>query len=219
MPAIPGAGDSVGSGDREQFHQFMVSRWPKLVRLAYGLTGDRWAAEDLAQVALVNAYAAWWRVRRADDPDAYVRKILITAFNRRFRRRQAVSGTSVRQEPGDLPRDGPAAATGDPAATTGDPAATTGVPASRERPALLAALVELPPRQRAVIVLRYWEDMTDAQVAAMLGRPESTVRSQAGRALAKLRPSIELADGEPGGGELADGEPRKEGHAWEGGPR
>jgi RNA polymerase sigma-70 factor (sigma-E family) len=198
MPAILGAGESVGSGDREQFHQFMVSRWPKLVRLAYGLTGDRWAAEDLAQIALANAYAAWWRVRRADDPDAYVRKILINACNRRFRRKQAAPEIPVRLEAGDEPYGEPAGAIG-------------------ERSALMAALTELSPRQRAVIVLRYWEDMTDAQVAATLGCAESTVRSQAARALAKLRSSAELADGELADGELEDGEARNNGHAWEGG--
>jgi RNA polymerase sigma-70 factor (sigma-E family) len=184
----------VGSGDREQFRQFMVSRWPKLVRLAYGLTGERWAAEELAQIALADAYADWWRVRRADDPDAYVRKILISAFTRRSRRKQAAAGAPAPQETGDGP--------------SGDPAGAVG-----ERSALLAALAELPPRQRAVIVLRFWEYMTDAQVAATLGCAESTVRGQAARALATLWSNAELA------GELADGEPRGKGHAWEGGTR
>lgn len=180
----------MGPGDREQFHQFMVSRWPKLVRLAYGLTGERWAAEELAQIALADTYAAWWRVRRADDPDADVRKILISAFTRRSRRKQAAAGTPTPQETGD----GPPGAIG-------------------EQSALLAALAELPPRQRAVIVLRYWEYMTDAQVAATLGCAESTVRGQAARALATLWSNAELA------GELTDGEPRGKGHAWEGGTR
>jgi len=78
----------VNGKDREQFREFMVSRWPELVRLGYALTGDRWLAEDLAQTALASACTAWWRVRRADDPDAYVRRILINASNRRFRRRR-----------------------------------------------------------------------------------------------------------------------------------
>jgi len=73
----------VNARDREQFEEFMTSRWPALVRLAFGLTGDRWLAEDLAQTALASAYASWWRVRRADDPDAYVRRILINASKRR----------------------------------------------------------------------------------------------------------------------------------------
>lgn len=200
MLAFPGAGDSGNSAGHEQFHQFMVSRWPRLVRLAYGLTGDRWAAEDLAQIALADAYAAWWRVRRADDPDAYVRKILVNACHRRFRRKRAAAETAAPHEPGE--------------GCSGDPAATVA-----ERSALLAALAELPPRQRAVIVLRYWEDMTDAQVAVTLGCAESTVRSQAARALAKLRSNAELTGGEPPAGELPDGEHRGEGHAREGGTR
>ena len=201
MPAIHGAGDSVGSADHEQqFHQFMVSRWPKLVRLAYGLTGDRSAAEDLAQIALASAYAAWWRVRRADDPDAYVRKILINACHRRFRRKQPAAEIAAARQAGE--------------GHCGDPAEAIG-----ERSALLAALAALPPRQRAVIVLRYWEDMTDAQVAVTLGCAESTVRSQAARALAKLRSNPELGGGEQPDGEPPDGGPRGQGHAREGGTR
>ena len=68
-----------------EFGDFMAARWPGLVRLGYGLTGDRQAAEDLAQTALARAYASWPRVRRADDPDAYVRRILLNANRTRFR--------------------------------------------------------------------------------------------------------------------------------------
>src|SRR5881275_2295729 len=90
MPTIvDAAGGMVMATDRQQFDEFVVSRWPGLVRLAYGLTGDRWLAEDLAQTALASAYAAWWRVRRADDPDAYVRRILINASKSRWRRSRA----------------------------------------------------------------------------------------------------------------------------------
>jgi RNA polymerase sigma-70 factor (sigma-E family) len=170
----------VNASDGEQFDEFMASRWPGLVRLAFGLTGDRWLAEDLAQTALAKAYAAWWRVRRADDPDAYVRRILINASNSRFRRRR------VTERPG-VPRDLPDPAVEDPAAEIG------------ERSLLLSALAELPPRQRAIVVLRYAEDMTDAQVGALLGCSAGTVRSQAFRALAKLRANGALAGTDPGG--------------------
>jgi DNA-directed RNA polymerase specialized sigma24 family protein len=124
--------DVIGSGSRsgEDFSAFAVSRWPGLVRLAFGLTGDRWTAEDLAQATLAKAYVAWWRVRRADDPDAYLRRILVNTSNRRFRKRR------VTEQPGDVPEtsiDGPADQVG-------------------ERAALLAALRRLAPRQRAVIV-------------------------------------------------------------------
>ena len=128
--------------DREQFEEFMTSRWHGLVRLAFGLTGDRWLAEDLAQTALASAYASWWRVSRADDPDAYVRRILINASKSRLRRRR------VSEQPAATARE---AAVPDPTASVD------------ERSALLGALQKLPPGQRAVVVLRYWEDLTDAQ--------------------------------------------------------
>jgi RNA polymerase sigma-70 factor (sigma-E family) len=178
--ALGDAGGAVNASDRTQFEEFMASRWPGLVRLAFGLTGDRWLAEDLAQTALASAYAAWWRISRTDDPDAYVCRILINASKSRFRRHRLSEQPS---EPGDLP---------DPAVA--DPAADVG-----ERSALLTALAELPPRQRAVVVLRYVEDMTDAQVGALLGCSPSTVRSQAARALAKLRASERLAEEDSSG--------------------
>jgi len=133
----------MNAGEREQFREFMVSRWPGLVRLAYGLTGDRWLAEDLAQTTLARAFTAWWRVSRADDPDAYVRRILINASNRRFRRRRPD------EELGRTPES-----------SVADPAVL-----ADQRSDLMTALAELPPRQRAVIVLRYWGDLSDAQVA------------------------------------------------------
>jgi RNA polymerase sigma-70 factor (sigma-E family) len=165
----------VEARDADDFGQFMASRWPGLVRLAYGLTGDRWLAEDIAQAALASAYAAWWRVRRADDPDAYVRRILINACNSRFRRRRVTEDLHAMAE---LPDN-----------QLADPSDVVG-----ERAALVAAVRELPPRQRAIVVLRYLEDLTDAQVAVVLGCSAGTVRSQASRALAKLRDSAALAD-------------------------
>jgi len=168
------AGDTIATDGGEDFSAFAVSRWPGLVRLAFGLTGDRWTAEDIAQTTLARAYVAWRRVSRADDPDAYLRRILVNASNRRFRRRR------VAEQPGDPPEtavEGPADLVS-------------------ERTALLAALRQLPPRQRAVVVLRYWEDLTDAQIAATLGCSPGTVRSQLSRALAKLRMSPALGEGD-----------------------
>lgn len=153
------------SGGGEDFSAFAASRWPGLVRLAYGLTGDRWTAEDVAQATLARAYVAWRRVSRADDPDAYVRRILINTSNRRFRKHRVI------EQPGAIPEsaaDGPADLIGD-------------------RATLLAALRVLPPRQRAVVVLRYWADLTDSQAAAALGCSPATVRSQLSRALVRLR--------------------------------
>jgi RNA polymerase sigma-70 factor (sigma-E family) len=173
LAAVP---DIIATDDGEDFSAFAVSRWPGLVRLAFGLTGDRFMAEDIAQTALARAYVAWRRVSRADDPDAYLRRILVNASNRRFRRHR------VTEQPGDPPEtavDGPADLVS-------------------ERAALLAALRQLPPRQRAVVVLRYWEDLTDAQIAAVLGCSSGTVRSQLARALAKLRVSSALGEGDDG---------------------
>jgi RNA polymerase sigma-70 factor (sigma-E family) len=171
LAAVP---DIIGTDGGEDFSAFATSRWPGLVRLAFGLTGDRWLAEDIAQTTLARAYVAWRRVSRADDPDAYLRRILINASHRRFRRRR------VTEQPGDPPEmaiDGPAELVG-------------------ERAAVLTALRQLPPRQRAVIVLRYWADLTDAQIAATLGCSPGTVRSQLSRALAKLRDSPALGEGD-----------------------
>jgi RNA polymerase sigma-70 factor (sigma-E family) len=162
------------SGREAEFHAFMTSRWARLVRVAYGLTGDRADAEDLAQTAFSKAYAAWPRVRRADDPDAYLRKILVNAHRGRFRKRR-VAETSVEAVPETAVDDG-----------TGD---------LDRRMVLRSALLELPPGQRAIVMLRYWEGMTESQVAAVLGCSVGNVRSQASRALAKLRTSPQFHDG------------------------
>jgi RNA polymerase sigma-70 factor (sigma-E family) len=157
-----------------EFREFAIGRWPALVRFAYGLTGDAGHAEDLAQITLAKAYASWARVRRADDPDAYVRRILINAQNTRFRKRR------VREAGG--PRL--------PEPVTDDPTA-----ALDQRSDLIAALLQLPPKQRAVVMLRYWDGLTETQAAAVLGCSVGTVKSQASRALAKLRTSPLLQDG------------------------
>ena len=81
-----GEGVAVSTGPDEEFDGFMRGRWPAMVRLAYALTGDTGHAEDLAQTAFARAYASWGRVRRAGDPDAYVRRIVINAHRSRFRK-------------------------------------------------------------------------------------------------------------------------------------
>ena len=171
LAAVP---DVISTEGDEDFSAFATSRWPGLVRLAFGLTGDRWLAEDMAQTALARAYVAWRRVSRADDPDAYLCRILVNTSNRRFRRHRVAEQAG---DPPDTAVEGPADLVG-------------------ERAALLAALRQLPPRQRAVVVLRYWEDLTDAQIAVTLGCSPGTVRSQLSRALAKLRDNPVLAEGD-----------------------
>jgi RNA polymerase sigma-70 factor (sigma-E family) len=147
-----------------------------MVRLAYGLTGDQGHAEDVAQAAFARAYASWPRVRRSGDPDAYVRQIVINENRNRFRKRR-VAEQLTDSVLIDVPW-------------------TDATRESDERSALIAALQRLGPRQRAVIVLRYWLDLTEQETAAALNCSVGTVKSQASRGLATLRDSIELVDGE-----------------------
>jgi Sigma-70 region 2 len=95
------APDVISSGG-EEFSAFAVSRWPGLVRRAFGLTGDRRAAEDLAQATLARAYVAWRRVSRARDPDAYLRRILVDTSSRRFRKQPRDPPEAAREGHADL---------------------------------------------------------------------------------------------------------------------
>jgi RNA polymerase sigma-70 factor (sigma-E family) len=171
----------VSTESDEEFREFMRGRWPAMVRLAYGLTGDLGHAEDVAQAAFARAYASWSRVARTGDPDAYVRRIVINENNRRFRRRRVKENLvdAVPEPSGHRTNDA-----ADAADAIGDSAA------------LLTALRRLGPRQRAVIVLRFWMDMSEAETAAALHCSAGTVKSQASRALAALRGSAELMEGE-----------------------
>ncbi len=153
--------------DEEQFQGFVRSRWPRLVRTAYLLTGDRHLAEDVAQSALAKAYRSWSRVIRSDNPDAYVRRILVSCDRDRFRKRR------VPEHLTDMPPD--------------VVAAPDDMARADQRALLAAALAGLPRRQRAVVVLRYWEDLSEAEVAQTLGCSTGTVKSQAAKALSKLR--------------------------------
>ncbi|WP_432137506.1 MULTISPECIES: SigE family RNA polymerase sigma factor [unclassified Streptomyces] len=150
-----------------QFQEFVRARWSRLVRTAYLLTGDVHDAEDLTQTALAKAYRSWRRVARTDNPEAYVRRMLVSCNSDRFRKRR------VRESLTDAP---PEVASRDEGQRRVD-----------ERGTLLAALAGLPPRQRAVVVLRYWEDLSEAEVAEVLGCSAGTVKSQASKGLAKLR--------------------------------
>ncbi|MER7751478.1 SigE family RNA polymerase sigma factor [Kitasatospora sp. NPDC097643] len=157
----------------DEFRAFTGSAWTRLLRTAYLLAGDRHSAEDLVQQALERAYVAWGRVRAADDPYAYVRRILINEHARRFRRRPAEQlVTAVPESAG--------------------PDGVDGYARLDERAVLLAALGALPPRQRQAVVLRYWEDLSESQAAAAMGCSVGTVKSQASKGLAKLRGSSSL---------------------------
>ncbi|MEV6103202.1 SigE family RNA polymerase sigma factor [Streptomyces sp. NPDC051940] len=167
------------SEDEAHFQEFVRARWPRLVRTAYLLTGDVHDAEDLAQMALAKAYRSWPRVRRSDNVDAYVRRMLVSCNSDRFRKRR------VRERLTDIPPDGPARQ---------DTESRT-----EERQLLMAALAELPPRQRAVVVLRYWDDYSEGEVAEILGCSPGTVKSQAAKGLARLRTVPGLAAARGGG--------------------
>jgi RNA polymerase sigma-70 factor (sigma-E family) len=153
------------------FEEFVAGRGQALQRFGYALTGDWALAEDLLQTALARAYPRWSRVER-DNPEAYVRKIMLNTWSSWWRRRWR----------GELPTERlPEVAGPD----------RFGQVDSRE--ALRSALAKLPPRQRAVVVLRYHQDLPEAQVADLLGISVGTVKSQAAKALATLRDQAALS--------------------------
>lgn len=151
--------------ERAAFDDYVRERWTPLVRTALLLTGDRHAAEDLAQEALVRAAQHWHRVDPA-TADAYVRRILYTRSVDAWRWR--------RHQP-------------DPAEPSDDRSTPDAAGPADDRVTLEAALRRLTPRQRAVLVLRFYEDRTEAQTADLLGCSVSTVKSQTRHALARLR--------------------------------
>lgn len=147
------------------FDEFVTGRGPALLRFAYLLSGDRGMAEDLVQDALAKAHRRWSGRVAAERPEAYVRRIIVNDLSS-WRRRRA-SGEIVGRVPDREYSD------------------STDVVA--ERDLMWRALAGLPRRQRAVLVLRYYEHRTDAEIAVLLGCAESTVRSSAARAFAALR--------------------------------
>jgi len=153
------------------FEEFVAGRGQALQRFGYALTGDWALAEDLLQTALARAYSRWSRVQR-DDPEAYVRKIMLNTWSSWWRRRWR----------GELPTE-----------QVPEVAGPDSFAAVDSREALRSALGQLPPRQRAVVVLRYHQDLSEAQVADLLGVSVGTVKSQAARALATLRAQAALA--------------------------
>ncbi|MFB7946967.1 SigE family RNA polymerase sigma factor [Kitasatospora phosalacinea] len=151
--------------ERREFEEFAHARGAALFRTALLLCGDWHLAEDLTQTALARIYASWHRVEQAESPTAYARTVLVRCYlsHRRLRR-----STELPVLDG-LPEQ---------AAPDHDPAL---------RVALLAALAELPPKDRAVLVLRYWEDRSVDETAAELQLSPGTVRVRALRALTRLR--------------------------------
>ncbi|MBL0747222.1 SigE family RNA polymerase sigma factor [Nocardioides baculatus] len=151
------------------FADFVHASWPGLYRTAHLLLGDHGLAEDLTQTALAKTYVAWARVRERDAAYAYARTTLVNTATSWFRRR------SWRNE---LPREDAGL---DVLGRHPDPS---------DRPAVMDALAALPPRQRAVVVLRFYDDLSVAQTADALGCSPGTVKSQTSVALARLRELI-----------------------------
>jgi len=153
-----------GLGHDGDFTEFVHASWPGLYRTAYLLVGDRELAEDLAQTALAKTYAAWARIDDRSAAPAYARRTLVNTAASWFRKK----GWRNELPSDELPELGHAT----------DPST---------RPAVLEALRRLPPRQRSVVVLRYYEDLSVAETADALGCSTGTVKSQTFEAFAKLR--------------------------------
>jgi RNA polymerase sigma-70 factor (sigma-E family) len=161
------------------FRDSVAARQHALLRSGWLLTGDWQRAEDLLQSSLAKVWPHWTRVVAAGDPEAYVRRVQVTTFLTWRRRRW--SG----EEPRGAVPDCALGTTGTagPSGTAGAIAATDAVDL---REALTRALLTLPPEQRAVLVLRFYEDLSVEQTAAVLGCPVGTVKSQTARALDRL---------------------------------
>ncbi len=151
--------------DDADYTELVHACWPGLYRTAYLLLGDAAEAEDLVQTALAKTYASWSKVRDLEAAPAYARTTLVNTATSWFRRR------SWRNER-------PTETLPEVTAPDHDPT---------DRPTLVAALAQLPPRQRAAVVLRYYDDLSVADTATALGVTEGTVKSQTSDALATLR--------------------------------
>jgi RNA polymerase sigma-70 factor (sigma-E family) len=164
------------TGRPDEFRAFAADRSLRLHQSAYLLCGDWHLAHDLVQDTLVNVYRHWSRVRQADSPDAYVRRILINEARDRWRRRDRA-----------LP-------VADLGAGPMIPAVPDAADDIARRDGLLRALVELPYQQRATVVLRYLEGLSQAETAQVLGCSAGTVKSQSSRALATLRKYLDRTE-------------------------
>jgi RNA polymerase sigma-70 factor (sigma-E family) len=154
-----------------EFEEYVSARGQELVRLGFTVSGDYQRAEDLAEIALMRAFRSWRKVRKADDPHHYVRRILINEYLSMTRRRSFSEAPMA-----DL----------DPPRTVPDHAADIA-----NSDDLWRALAALTARERVVLVLRYYQDLDDQTIADMLGIKPSSVRATASRAVAALRKARE----------------------------
>ena len=168
MDAVEVTGRGVVTGAAPQFDDFVATCSTRLLGTAYLLTHDHGRAEDLLQTALAKAWLSWSRIE--SDPTAYVRKILVNTYATWWRRRW-----NDEQPTPDLP----------------DPGYDEDLTATQD---LWAALGRLPRGQRTVIVLRYFEDLSETETARLLDCSVGTVKSQCAKALSKLRIDAALVD-------------------------
>jgi len=157
----------TASGAEHDFRVFVQGIAASLHRTAYLLCGDWYLADDLVQEALAKAYSHWRKVQRADNPSAYVRRILINESRRSWRRSR-----NLTVHPDDRVTDIAVSDMSDHVVN---------------RAELLHALQALPKRQRATVVLRFLEGLSERETAEALGCSEGTVKSQTSRALTKLK--------------------------------
>ena len=183
---MTGAGGEAA--DETDFSAFVVARGPALLRLAVLLTADADTAQDLVQDALVRVLPRWSRVAAHGNPEAYVRAALRSAWIDSWRRRRREVVVA------DAPADAMLA-------VAADGAEADGLGGAAVRLSVEAALARLTERQRAVLVLRFYEDLTEAETARLMRCSVSTVKSQTRRALGRLRALapdlVLLVDGEP----------------------
>jgi RNA polymerase sigma-70 factor (sigma-E family) len=170
----PGVGSRVKAQAQQdkdaEFEAYMAARQPSLLRTAYLISGDRHTAEDLVQTALAKLYLSWDKVHDRHMLDGYVRRIIVNEHNSLWRRAWKKRELSTDTLPDDR--------------------TVTHEHDDGQRDALWEFVQTLPRRQRAVIVLRYYEDLSEAEIAETLGVSVGTVKSQASRALAAMRSRV-----------------------------
>jgi RNA polymerase sigma-70 factor (sigma-E family) len=170
-PAAAGGGSAEAAPADPGFHEYVAARSRALLRTAYLLTGNVADAEDLVQSALAKTYLAWDRIEDRAALDGYVRRAIVNTHISWWRRRRVL----------EYPTD-----------EIPDQAVADHAVASDLQESLRHAVDRLPQRMRAAVVLRYYEDMTEAEVAEALGVSLGTVKSTVSRAVAKLRADTEL---------------------------
>ncbi|GAA2447234.1 SigE family RNA polymerase sigma factor [Actinomadura vinacea] len=162
----------MGRRDDQSFAEFVTARGNALLRTAALLCGANQDAEDILQSALEKAYRHWGRIDPDSDPEPYVRRILVNLVISRSRRWKVLREINMARPPER-------------------PTTTSATHTVELRGALMEELRKLGPRQRAVLVLRFWEDLSEAETARVLGCSVGTVKSQASRGLARLRERLD----------------------------